>query len=80
MTTEQLPCQGDDVHEPQHCLVRDRGDVIATWYRALLPDGMIWVESRDPEDMKRPGPEGIPLKFERMTVRRVYGPWQEYTP
>lgn len=54
--------------------------VVQVWYRALLPDGKVWCESSDPKDLDRPGPAGVPLTYQRMTIELVESPWETFTP
>lgn len=46
-------------------------------YRSTLPDGSIWCESSDPEDMRRPGPPGIKLSRWSLVTTITYS-WEPY--
>lgn len=75
MTTAQFP---EDPSWP-----KDPGRVFDMWYRALLPDGSLWMETRFLEDLF--GPHGqeaapAPLRFERMVTRLLADPWEPFTP
>lgn len=54
--------------------------VIQTWYRAILPDGTVWCESRSAEDVidsvdDRPG-----ATFARLVIWQETGPWEPWEP
>jgi hypothetical protein len=50
-------------------------EVFSVWFRSLTPDGRLWCESSDPEEVAEPHPDGIPLTYQKMTIRKVSEGW-----
>jgi hypothetical protein len=50
-------------------------ELMSVWYRSLTPDGRVWCESSDPEEVKQPHPKGVELTFQKMEVRKVSEGW-----
>lgn len=50
------------------------------WYRSRTPDGNIWAESSDREDVLTRFAPGVPLTFEAMRVYLVDCPWEPFMP
>jgi hypothetical protein len=51
-------------------------ELFSVWYRSLLPDGSVWCESSDPDevlDSETPG-----LTFQKKEVYKVSEGWVEW--
>lgn len=48
------------------------------WYRSLLPSGELWCESSDRDDIRRQGPNGVPLTRQMMvtTIAKTWIPYE----
>jgi len=51
--------------------------LIRTYYRSVLPDGSIWCESRDPEEVKRMS-EGRDCAFDKLDIYETTDGWEEW--
>lgn len=50
------------------------------WYRALLPDGSLWCESSDKQqvlDSQGVTMQKLTFQESRVFVKYIYGPWKE---
>lgn len=55
------------------------GDVFSVWYRSLTPDGKVWCESSDPNDVVARS-AGKVCRFEKLTTYFVRGDWEQWQP
>lgn len=50
------------------------------WYRALLPDGSLWCESSDKQqvlDSQGVTMQKLTFQESKIFVKYIYGPWKE---
>jgi hypothetical protein len=53
-------------------------EIFSVWYRSLTPDGRLWCESSDPEEVKserHTSNVDEPLIFQKMEIRKVSEGW-----
>lgn len=53
-------------------------ELLSTWYRSLTPDGKLWAEGSEPEEIltdKKPG-----LTFQKKETYRVSDGWKDINP
>lgn len=55
------------------------GEPVRTYYRSLTPDGKLWCESRDPDEVVQRS-EGEGITFERSDVWMVTQGWKHWNP
>ena len=53
------------------------GEPVRTYYRSLTPDGKLWCETRDPEEVIERS-QGMDCTFERVDVYEVTEGWQPW--
>jgi hypothetical protein len=53
---------------------------VRTYYRSRTPDGMIWCESRDPDEVRRMRHPVLPVTLERMDVYEFTPGWRTWSP
>lgn len=53
--------------------------VVGIWYRSLTPDGKVWCESSDPDEVMQQS-VGMRCVFQRLEVVQTTRPWREWTP
>lgn len=46
------------------------------WYRSLTPEGKLWCESSDPDEVARMTPRGEGYTFWVCEAQVVYSPWE----
>jgi hypothetical protein len=52
---------------------------VRTYYRSRTPDGCIWCESRDPDEVRRMKHPVLPITLERMDVYEFTSGWQPWS-
>ena len=53
--------------------------VVGTWYRSTLPDGTVWVESTDPDEVVMRS-KGRECTFQQSDMIRYSTPYREWAP
>lgn len=61
------------------CLASLEPKIVATWYRSLLPTGVVWCETSDPEECAQRS-AGLNCAFEAFDVVEQRTPWREWVP
>lgn len=53
-------------------------EIIKTWYRATKPDGSVWCESSDPQEVLDRSDSDC--SFQKLDIVQVTGPWKAWRP
>jgi hypothetical protein len=60
-----------------HIRAQEDRKLVNTWYRSLTPDGKVWCESRDPDEVQRMS-KGKNCTYEKYETYEVATGWEAW--